>query len=696
MNGEGESLGEGVRDASTTEETVAQADSSRLLRRSFLSLIGATGLSAVVPGSTAAMSQAGSGNRGPSVRDRMTNEFQMRTQYSRNQLITDADPSGHPSNDRLSESLVLSKFGKSLPHTEEGLPETDAYETLAAACESGSGYESIPQAYEGVERPMYGEIDEDDHIDIDLSDLSEGELHSRPLVQPETAWTYMTDGASIAQLRMPEPPAFDDPEAGAEMIELYWRALTRDINFYDYPTSDLVQAAAAELDSLDAYQGPGADDEVTVHNVFRGVTPGAERGPYVSQLLWKDRKLGGGVEDQRIRTPVIGEETASINPSGDVGTGGLPRTDYMTTIEDWKKIQKGISPSSDRNLDGNQYTSEHRYIITGRDMAERVHGDPPFRQLQKAAQVLIFTMNAPLDPELPYTLKPFDTPGADDNEDQQEFFAGERTTRNFLSQTTEPFNDFGPLYIEKKVYEASEIGQKAAWHKKWNVHRRLRPEEYAGRIEAYLDSETEYVNGVRDRDGNQLEMAGDEPYPIPDNVIESEALRLASENYQSYLLPQAYAEGSPTHPSYPAGHSVVAGAGVTVLKALFDGDYEFPDDEKVIPTRDGSELLTAERFTDSDRLAEEPSNLMGVTDSLTVRGELNKLASNMALGRNRAGIHYRTDGIEGLRLGERAAIQFMEDQLCLPTGVEELNDRGALTLTLETFDGEERTIRPTV
>jgi hypothetical protein len=651
-------------------------------------------LSTILSSPTAASSRQQSSNS-TGVRDRITEEFRTRQAFSREQLLSDADTSTHASNGRISEDNVVAKFGKSLPHDENGLPKTDAYEALVTACESGEGFESIPQAYEGVERPTFGEIDDDDDIDIELSDITEGELHSRPLVQPETALTYMTEGASIAQLRIAEPPAFDDPETGAEMIELYWRALTRDIEFHEYPTSDLVQAAADELDGLDAYQGPGADSEVTVRNVFRGVTPGCETGPYVSQFLWKDRKLGGGVEDQRIQTQVIGEETASLNGTGDVGTDGLPRTDYMTTIEDWKKVQNGIAPSSDRNLDGNQFTSERRYIVTGRDMAERVHDDPPFRQLQKAAQVLIFTMNAPLDPELPYTLKPFDTPGADD-EDQQEFFHRDRTTRNFLTQSTAPFNDFGPLYIEKKVLEASEIGQKAAWHKKWNVHRRLRPEEYGGRIEAYLDSEEEYVNGVRDRDGNQLEMADGETYPIPDNVIESEALRLSSENYQSYLLPQAFAEGSPTHPSYPAGHSVVAGAGVTVLKALFDGDYEFPDDEKVIPTEDGSDLVTAERFTDPNALGEEPANDMDVTETLTVRGELNKLASNMALGRNRAGIHYRSDGIEGLRLGEQAAIRFLEDQLSLPTGAESLSEDGELTLTLETFDGEERTIRPTV
>jgi hypothetical protein len=39
---------------------------------------------------------------------------------------------------------------------------------------------------------------------------------------------------------------------------------------------------------------------------------------------------------------------------------------------------------------------------------------------------------------------------------------------------------------------------------------------------------------------------------------------------QTYVLPLVYPEGSPTHPSYPAGHAVIAGACSTIIKAFFD------------------------------------------------------------------------------------------------------------------------------
>ena len=42
--------------------------------------------------------------------------------------------------------------------------------------------------------------------------------------------------------------------------------------------------------------------------------------------------------------------------------------------------------------------------------------------------------------------------------------------------------------------------------------------------------------------------------------------------------------------------------------------------------------------------------------ALTVGGELNKVAANIAIGRNMAGVHWRTDYSESVTLGEEVAI----------------------------------------
>jgi membrane-associated phospholipid phosphatase len=124
-----------------------------------------------------------------------------------------------------------------------------------------------------------------------------------------------------------------------------------------------------------------------------------------------------------------------------------------------------------------------------------------------------------------------------------------------------------------------------------------------------------------------------------------------------------YPEGSPLHPSYPSGHAIVAGSCVTILKAYFDESFEIPN--PVIPSPDGMAL---EHYN----------------GRLTVGGELEKLASNVALGRNMAGIHYRSDYVTGLQLGEEVAIRLLEEQK------NTYNENFYFTLTR--FDGRAITI----
>jgi hypothetical protein len=69
---------------------------------------------------------------------------------------------------------------------------------------------------------------------------------------------------------------------------------------------------------------------------------------------------------------------------------------------------------------------------------------------------------------------------------------------------------------------------------------------------------------------------------------------------------------------------------------------------------------------------------------LTVGGELNKVAANIAMGRNIAGIHWRTDSSESLTLGEEVALGILAEQQAT------YNEGGGFTLTK--FDGTTITI----
>ena len=82
-----------------------------------------------------------------------------------------------------------------------------------------------------------------------------------------------------------------------------------------------------------------------------------------------------------------------------------------------------------------------------------------------------------------------------------------------------------------------------------------------------------------------------------------------------------------------------------MLKALFSESFVIPN--PVIPSDDGLSLVP---YTGAP---------------LTVGGELNKLASNIAMGRDAGGVHYRSDGIEGIQLGEAIAISILRDTATL-------------------------------
>ncbi len=125
--------------------------------------------------------------------------------------------------------------------------------------------------------------------------------------------------------------------------------------------------------------------------------------------------------------------------------------------------------------------------------------------------------------------------------------------------------------------------------------------------------------------------------------MNSKALARSFSKFGSYLLPHGYPEGSPIHSSYVAGAAAIAGANVTILKAYFDENFVIPN-PIILDPNDPTKVI--------------PYN----GDPLTIGGELNKLATNYALGRGHGGIHWRTDSSAGLALGEEVAIAILKDE----------------------------------
>lgn len=260
-----------------------------------------------------------------------------------------------------------------------------------------------------------------------------------------------------------------------------------------------------------------------------------------------------------------------------------PYIDYITDWETAIKLQNGHVVENP-----NQRVNE-RYIITLRDGVTYVHLDDPIQSGLQAALILQ-TLGCPQSSGMPF------------------------------AQSSEiSFIDCAILDIIDLMTRASRISLLTTWYNKWR-YLRTRPEAFSMQIHR---SKTQGLD-----------------LGIHSDVLNSDVLNRIWDRYGSYLLPQAYPEGSPVHPSFPAGHATFASAMVTILKAFFNENHKI---DAFIPNEDGSDLVPLNR-------------------KLKVRYELDKLASNIALFRNAAGVHYRSDNI-GLEIGEHIAIELLKEHI---------------------------------
>jgi hypothetical protein len=154
----------------------------------------------------------------------------------------------------------------------------------------------------------------------------------------------------------------------------------------------------------------------------------------------------------------------------------------------------------------------------------------------------------------------------------------------------------------------------------------------------------------------------------------------------------AFSSGSPVHPAYGAGHATVAGACVTILKAWFDEEKTLqsildekqeknPDKKPVSSPFDGCPV----QIVQPDGGGEDLQPFGGDTSRITVGGELNKIASNVAMGRSMGGVHWRSDNTRSLRLGEQIATVILRRQS------RDYAEAG-LTMSYLNFDGHHVTI----
>ena len=257
--------------------------------------------------------------------------------------------------------------------------------------------------------------------------------------------------------------------------------------------------------------------------------------------------------------------------------------DFLTNITTF--VNNWNSPIDPVNLIG----PNERYMIDIRDCANSHHLDQLWQVFFIAATIL-------LNRNVPFSV------------------TSARQAKTFIH--------LGPVDLFDLMMTAAKLSMNATWMIKWS-QLRYRPEEMA------------YQVHLKKSSGNGLNF--------PSSLLTNPILDKINEKYGNYLMPVAFPEGSPSHPSYPSGHATVAGAMATVVKAFFDCNQTIPGK---IPNADGSELID---LTSNGEIVQ-----------LNIGNELNKLAYNCGIFRNFGGIHYRAD-YNGVLVGEQVAIDVLTE-----------------------------------
>ncbi|MFP2927547.1 hypothetical protein ACLESO_20590 [Pyxidicoccus sp. 3LG] len=442
----------------------------------------------------------------------------------------------------------------------------------------------------------------------------------RRFVNPQAGFSYVLEGADPQALTMRPAPDFDSPEVSGEMDELYWMSLVRDVRFDQYASDTTIAQAVNRLNQLQLYRGAKASSgAVTTGTLFRADTASAAQGPFVSQFLLKTVPFGGGplAQESETNPPPPGvEPTAHQQIEQRIWTR-FAGDDRVTAYAEWLSIQNGEAPADPvdtlEDLDNTR-----RYIRNGRDLAEWVHFDYPLQAPLNAA--LIMARQGDFLPNGKYDSDGKSSPRAEDPNNPYRFY-----------EKQEPFVTFGNSEMQSVMALVTNTVLRAQWFQKWQTHRRLRPEEFGGR-----------VHNTR---------AGPRGFPVPLELYNSPVLPLvfarnAQRNLErglpgggTYLLSQAFPEGSPTHPAYASGHSTYIGAGVTMVKAFYS---DFPVLKPQVTNADGTAL-------------------QDYAGTLMMFDELDKLISNVGVARLFGGVHYRSDHDHAARLGELYALRTLQD-----------------------------------
>lgn len=635
--------------------------------------------------------------------------------------------------------IFPTNFTKGLLHDENGLLVHD-YDSGGEPKIAHTDYPDFVEAINSPDRTLFEKhvFSAADH-GVNFNCTVNGDIPNwRGWESPRSGHVYELQGADAGAVGMAPAPRVGSSELAFEMAEVYGLAILRDVPFsviaeggekkvctLDGRKTSILSANQVlkclqalpywsekgacsstphqSKDGFNGFERKRRDSRGPLkkpNDLFRGSTKGSQVGPYISQfMLVGNGGLGGpGPNVQQNVSNFPGVESGYEPRDGFINYGTLiidQRTvtakaclDYMTDWASWLDVQNGSNMRDSEGTRADQYESDRRFIMTPRDLATYVHFDALYEAYLNACLIML-GMGVPASRGFPEP-----TP------------SGKR----------DAFATFSGPHILSLVTEVATRCLKAVRRQKFNYHRRCRPEAIGGRLTLaklglenhFGCAENAFVKTLKEMESackgelleavikhNYLQNSGDvlkcrserikcdAVFPVdklndkPKKPKDPKKFISQEKKFPdcNLLLPMAFPEGSPMHPAYGAGHATVAGGCVTMLKAFF----EMYDDRNPTQERELDFAYEADPATNGTTLRS-----VALGQKLTIQGELDKLAANISVGRNMAGVHYYSDYYDSTRMGERIAVSILLEQA--PTYGDYVET------TFKSFDGDHITI----
>jgi hypothetical protein len=410
---------------SLTQTASAEALSSS--RRSFLGKLGTAATATIAAGvlgrapAAAAQSGANTGSgeiSSPAFNARVSKSLALRLAAATKDSLV-AVPAHTTNGDENRYSDHSASYSKGLLQDDIGVVNPAAWASFKTALKSGknSDYEAIIIGGTRTQNGPQGSYC------YDMEGLDSVQFGNAPSAGDPTG--------------LPVVPPFDQISSaayGAQLAEMYWASLLRDVAFTDYASNAIAVAAAGELTTMPGYRGPKDNlGNVTTDVLFRGNFPGEAIGPYMSQLMITPTSFGQQPIDQLMNTYAQG-------------------VDYMTDTTTFLEVQNGISTGL-----SNQVDPTRRYLHDGRGLSAWTHSDVLY-QGYLIAFLVLSTLKAPSNPGNPY----------------------------IGSRTQNGFGTFGGPDYAASQGEVASRALNRVWYQKWLVHLTHRPESGGGVLHQIL------------------------------------------------------------------------------------------------------------------------------------------------------------------------------------------------------------------